>query len=257
MTDFGSQDHYVAVMKGILLSSCPGIQIVDLTHKVPPQNVKWAAFQLLAGYRYFQQDTLFLCVVDPGVGTERRVIYVEAGKWRFIAPDNGLLSWVLDHEKPTAIVDISAFAKEHSVSRTFHGRDVMAPVAAKILQGENPFKLGPTIDTYEKISFPEVKKYGATWMGEVLLIDRFGNLITNFSCAEIKPLANSSRVWFELPNVQETIRGLSDSYSSVPLGRFLAIEGSSGFVEISVREGNAAVKSGLEEGAGITLHFRT
>lgn len=258
LTDFGLTDHYVGAMKAVLLSWIPQAQIIDLTHGIPPQNIRLAAYHLLASYRYHPRGTMFICVVDPGVGSERKIIYMEAGGWHFIAPDNGLLSWMLTQETPTRIIDISHPSSiPLPVSKTFHGRDIMAPVGGRILGGEDPAHFGPTITSYEKIPFPLVNKMGAMWSGEVLAVDRYGNLVTNFRGAEIAPLANKSKIWIEMHNVPETIRGISDTYASVAPGKLLALDGSSGFVEISVRDGSAAQKTGLKEGSPLTLHFRT
>ncbi len=258
LTDFGLADHYAGSVKAVLHSWVPGVQVIDLTHEIPPQDVRTAAYHLLASYRYHPPQTLFLCVVDPGVGSDRKILYAEAGGWRFIAPDNGLLSWVLNQEQLGLLLDISHPASiPPPASPTFHGRDIMAPVAGRILGGENPAQFGQPIDRYEEIPFPVVDKTGAMWSGEVLTIDRFGNLITNFKTEEIAPLANKSKLWIELRGRAETIRGISDSYSSVAPGKILAIEGSSGFIEISLRDGNAANKTGLKTGDPITLHFRT
>lgn len=258
LTDFGLFDHYVGTMKGVLLAAEPEAQIIDLTHDIPPQNVRVGAYQLMASVQYHPKGTLFLCVVDPGVGSDRKIIYVEAGDWRFIAPDNGLLSWVLDRVPPKRIIDISnAPGLPKKPGQTFHGRDIMAPVAGRILKGEDPTAMGPTLSSFVKIPFPQVKKIGAMWTGEVIARDRYGNLISNFRSSDIAPFVSKAKIWIELNDRPDTIRGISTAYASVAPGKLVAIEGSTGFIEISVRDGNATQKTKLKEGDKLTLHFRT
>lgn len=258
LTDFGLDDHYVAAMKGVLLSALPGAQIVDITHKIEPQNVRQGAFHLLASYSYQAKGTLFICVVDPGVGSDRKILYVEAGGWKFIAPDNGLLAWVLERERPTTIIEINpSTALKGPISKTFHGRDVMAPVGARILAGEAPAAFGAPVTSYVKLRLPIVLKHGSMWQGEVLAVDVYGNLITNFLSEEVAPLAKSSKMWVEFDKTETTVRGLSDSYSAVDVGKPLAIEGSSGFIEISVNQRNAADELRLAVGDRVSIHFRT
>lgn len=258
LTDFGLSDHYAATMKGVILSHAPGVQFVDITHKIPPQNVRAAAYQLLASYRYHPAGTLFLCVVDPGVGSSRRLIYAEAGAWRFLAPDNGLLSWVFESEKPARVIDISnPPGLPPFPSRTFHGRDILAPVAGRMIHGEPPTNFGSATDTWGKLPFPPVNKLGSLWRIQVIAVDGFGNLVTNLRSDEVAPLAAKSKLWFELGAYPATLRGLSDTYTSVEPGRLLAVQGSAGFVEISVRDGNAAALTHLGPGDEISVNFRT
>lgn len=256
LTDFGLSDPYAGVMKGVLLKDWPEAQLVDITHDVPPQDVRNAAFQLLESYRYFPEGALFMCVVDPGVGSGRKIIYAEADGWEFLAPDNGLLSWVLEEAPPQRVyaLDIDKVVKG-PVSRTFHGRDIFAPAAARLLNGEEVESFAQPAKDWVKLPFPHVIKTGAMWMGEILAVDRFGNLITNFRTNEINPLAEKSRMWIEI-NEKATIRGLSESYAAVEPGKLLAIGGSAGFVEISVRDGNAARQTKLNVGSKISLYFR-
>ena len=257
LTDFGVADHFVATLKGTILSQAPGAVFVDITHEIPPHDVAAAAYQLLASYRYQPRGTLFLCSVDGGSG-QRRHLYVEAGGWRFLAPDNGLLSWVLDREKPTLILDITqAPGLPLSVGKTFAGRDVLATLAGRLLKGEPPSQVGSPTPSFEKLAFPGVEKNGALWRGRVIATDHFGNVITNLRSSELVPLAVTSKIWFEFGVPKTTVRGLSETYASVQPGRLLAVEGSAGFVEISVRDGNAAQATGLKPGDDIFVYFRT
>lgn len=257
LTDFGLSDHYVSDVKGVLLSILPEAQIVDITHNIPPQNIRAAAYQLLASYRHQPAGALFLCVVDPGVGSGRKIIYAEAGGWRFIAPDNGLLSWVLDTVKPQLLLQLNdSLPVKQPVSSTFHGRDVMAPVGARILAGKNPSEFGVPVNSYMKLPFPIVLKHGSMWQGEVLAVDGFGSLITNFRSSEVSPLASTSKMWVEFDKTSATIRGLSGAYASVEPGQPLALEGSGGFIEISVNQGSAASRLNLSIGDRVSIHFR-
>ncbi|MCB4756427.1 MAG: SAM-dependent chlorinase/fluorinase [Elusimicrobia bacterium] len=254
LTDFGSSDGYVGVMKGVILSIAPEARFVDLTHGIAPQDVRSAAFQLLAAYRYFPKGTLFLSVVDPGVGSNRRILYTEAGGWHFLAPDNGLLSWVLEEEKPELVLAVSkALTSGESLSRTFHGRDVFAPLAGRFLKGEKPTSWGSKVDDWARLPFPSVKKTGRRWTGEILAVDHFGNLITNIRNKDLSPVAEKGRIEIRLGKKAGVIKGLASTYNSVPTGRLLAIAGSAGFVEISQRDGNAAKKTGLNVGDPFTL----
>lgn len=257
LTDFGLTDHYVGAMKGALLSGFPNAQIIDLNHNVPAQNIRVAAFELLAGYKFQPKGAVFICVVDPGVGSDRGILYAEAGDWRFIAPDNGLLSWTLDELKPRRIFKIDPTRIGEKISSTFHGRDVMAPAAARILAGADPGSLGAAAESYVKLPFPVVLKHGSLWQGEVLVIDAYGNVVTNLRGSEVKPLAASSKLWIEFEKTQATVRGLSETYASAEPGKLIALEGSSGFIEIAVNQGNAASQTRLEIGDRVNAHFRS
>jgi S-adenosylmethionine hydrolase len=254
LTDFGLHDHYVGTMKGVLLSHSPEAQIVDINHNVEPQNVHAAAYELLSSHSYQPAGAIFICVVDPGVGTERSILLAHAGSWWFVAPDNGLLSWVFDLHKS---LEIYRVAVDPSASHTFHGRDVIAPIAARLAQGEPASSLGERVATWIKIPFPIVLKNGAMWQGEVIAIDDFGNLITNVKSDELRPYANASKLWIEFDDSATTIRGLSTSYADVDIGKLCALEGSSGFIEIAANQEDAADITGLLVGDRITFHFRT
>jgi S-adenosylmethionine hydrolase len=255
MTDFGWEDSYVGMMKGVILSSAPDAQLVDLTHGVPPQNIREGAYQLMTSYTHFPEGTYFLCVVDPGVGSQRRIILADAGKRTFIGPDNGLLSWVFAREKPDRVVDVSRGIGAKNIGATFHGRDIMAPVLGALLTGASAATLGSTLKEWVNLPFPAVTKSGSKWEGEILSVDRFGNLITNFPSADVAGFSSHAKVWFDLGEKTPTVRGLSPTYTSVDKGKPLAIAGSAGFVEIAVRDGSAAELTGLKEGSKISLSF--
>ncbi len=253
LTDFGLNDHYVGTMKGVLLSHLPDAQIIDINHNVEPQNVRAAAYELLSTHSYQPAESVFICVVDPGVGTARPILLARAGSWWFVAPDNGLLSWVFDRHKPSEIYRVPS---PPDASHTFHGRDIIAPVAARLKQGEPASTLGERVESYVKIPFPIVLKNGAMWQGEILAVDDFGNLITNVRSEEILPYAKASKLWIEFEESSSTIRGLSPSYGSVEVGNLCAVEGSDGFIEIAANQADAADITGLDVGDRITFHFR-
>src|SRR5688572_8160397 len=180
LTDFGTHDHYAGTMKGVILGICPDVTLVDITHGIPVHDVLTGALELAAAYRYFPSGTIFLAVVDPGVGSARRGVAVDAGNYRFVAPDNGVLTAVLRDTPPKRVVELTErrYARP-TVSRTFEGRDRFAPAAAWLAKGIQLSALGRTVTTYQHLDLP-VADIGDTLLaGVVLLVDRFGNLVSN------------------------------------------------------------------------------
>ncbi|OGR57298.1 MAG: hypothetical protein A2X36_14540 [Elusimicrobia bacterium GWA2_69_24] len=248
LTDFGSRDPYVGVMKGVLLGRAPGARIVDLCHEVPPQDVRMGALHLLAAAPFFPAGTLFVCVVDPGVGTARAVLWASDGRRQYLAPDNGLLSWTLRGAaglELRRVTNRSLFLPE--VSRTFQGRDVFAPVAAALAGGLSPEELGPRCVSCKRLPFPAVRRRGGAVRGEVIAVDGFGNAVTNIRAADLGPgKAFSAR------GVQ--FGALRESYASARPGRPLALTGSLGFVEFALRDGNLAESHDIR--IGEVVHAR-
>lgn len=260
-TDFGTADAYVGVMKGVILALDPTATIVDLTHQITPQSIRQAAFLLGTSYRFFPSGTIHVVVVDPGVGTDRRALLLVTPAARFLAPDNGVLSWVLrDHlgrppaEPGRVPVPPGCSAYQltnpeywlHPVSATFHGRDIFAPVAAHLSLGLPPEKLGPGVDDLAWLPTPGLTRQGDAIQGQVIATDRFGNLITNI---DAKALTGATRVLVEIKG--HRITHLERTYyqeDDPEAGRLLALVGSHGFLEIAVRDGNAAVE--LRAGVG-------
>ena len=259
-TDFGTEDAYVGVMKGVILGLNPEANIVDITHHVPPQSVEEGAFIIGSSHRYFPKGTVHAVVVDPGVGTSRNAVLLATPSAVFLAPDNGVLSYVLQegfHQKPGASEDLRAAPLPtegeaidlppnylayrltnsefwiHPVSSTFHGRDIFAPVAAHISLGVPPDRLGQRVQRLAWLPQQQPRWDGATLVGHVIHVDRFGNLITNIR-AGLLPSERSVEVEIQ----GRRISGLSDSYEAGE--RVLAIVGSHGNLEISVRNGSAA-----------------
>src|SRR5262245_21620336 len=192
LTDFGTRDHYAGTMKGVALGICPDITFVDISHHVPPHDVLAGALELAAAYKYFPAGTIFLVVVDPGVGSKRRGIAAEAGDYRFVGPDNGVLSAVFEEHAPKRVVELSErrYARP-SVSRTFEGRDRFAPAAAWLAKGIELVALGRPAGSVQKLDIPRATIAGERIAGQVLRIDRFGNLITNIDRRTFDRLAGA------------------------------------------------------------------
>ena len=234
LSDFGTHDPFVGAMKGVLLSKAPGLSIIDITHQIPPQDIQTAAFYLMAATPYMPKGTLFMCVVDPTVGTGRGIVWARTENHQFIAPDNGLISWVDQKERivEARFISNSSLFMEN-ISSTFHGRDIMAPVAAAIAKGLPEKKIGPLFPAYRRFPFPAPVKAGNRITGQVIAIDHFGNVVTN-----IKRDYLSARAVFNIAD--RMIKGLKLTYASVPEGEALALVGSFGFLEFSVRNGSFA-----------------
>lgn len=246
LTDFGTRDGYVAAMKAVIKDICPKATIIDISHEVAPQHIEEARFILWSVYRYFPSKTIFVCVVDPGVGTKRKIIAVKTRQYIFLSPDNGLLNCVLAESEVRQSVIIKNqkyFLK--NISSTFHGRDVFSPAAAHLANGINLASLGPfiSLEKPERV-FINVSPKG-DYQGTVIYIDRFGNLITNFQIKKIRPA--------EL-KIKEHLVYLQNTYGDVKEGELLALTGSSGLIEIAVRNGSA--KEMLYADYGMPLQLR-
>jgi S-adenosyl-L-methionine hydrolase (adenosine-forming) len=253
-TDFGMQDHFVASMKGVILSLCPRATIVDVSHEVAAHAVTEGAFVLDEAWRTFPKKTVHVCVVDPGVGSARRPVLVETGGHYFLGPDNGVLALVYEREKKHKVRQITNEKLfRQPVSRTFHGRDVFAPVAAHLALGGKPSSVGPVIEDYRKPpSFFPVHTGKRFWTGQILKVDRFGNLITNFSVAEFEGVRVRP---FELQVGTRTLTSLVGTYAEAPYGEPFVLVGSSGYLEVSLNQGHAAKFLGCEAGAPLELRI--
>lgn len=245
LSDFGTNDPFVGTMKGVLLSKNPGLGIIDITHHIPPQDIQTAAFFLMSSMLYMPKGALFLAVVDPTVGTGRGIIWARTKNYQFIAPDNGLISWVEEIEKieeARFINNTSLFLNR--ISSTFHGRDIMAPVAAAVAKGLAEEKIGPLFAGYRKFPFPHPKKTGNRVLGQIIAIDHFGNAIANIAQHHI-----NAKTIFTVSD--HLIKGLKLTYASVNEGSEMALIGSSGFLEFSVRNGNFARTFGVSIGTPV------
>ena len=249
LTDFGLRDHYVGTMKGVVLGICPDATLVDLSHDVPPHDVLGGALELAAAYRHFPPNTIFLIVVDPGVGSERRAVAVEAGGRRFVAPDNGVLSAVLEEHPPARVVELTEprYARP-VVSRTFEGRDRFAPAAAWLATGVDLSSLGRAAGELRRLVIPKPVVNGTTIAGEILRIDRFGNLISNIDRRSIEPASLDA---VEVRVGGQSIPRIVSTYAATGPGDICALFSSTDHLEIAVNGGSAAARLGLERGAPV------
>ncbi|MDX2075425.1 MAG: SAM-dependent chlorinase/fluorinase, partial [bacterium] len=268
LTDFGLDDIYDGVMKGVIKSICPDATLIDITHAIAPQHVRQAAFALMNSYSYFPKGTIFLVVVDPGVGTSRLPIAVEAGGYIFIAPDNGVLAYTLSHFPDKRIYELSSSQyRLPTVSNTFHGRDIFSPAAAHLANGVPLSQMGPELGDMIQLPLPELTIQETQIDGEVMHIDRFGNIITSIGQLHwvdshrlvLRPIFGDKG---NLPIestlarvvVNETeIYEIRVSYAESMRGDLVALVGSSSYLEIAVNQGNAAARLNVSVGDRIQL----
>jgi S-adenosylmethionine hydrolase len=250
-TDFGCADHFAGVMKGVILGICPRAQIVDITHECRAYDVSEAGFTIAQAYRYFPPKTVHVVVVDPGVGTERRPILVEAAGQLFVGPDNGVFAFVLSEQKSKVRALTNAKYFLQPVSQTFHGRDVFAPVAAHLANGIPPPRLGKPIEDFLRPrSLKPERTARRGWTGSVLKVDRFGNLITSFLAADFPRVMEGS---FEMAVGLRQVNQLAIHYEQFGPGEVFLIVGSSGYFEISAPQASAAKILGVAAGAPLEL----
>ena len=243
-TDFGTFSPYVAAMKGVILSINPQAQLLDLCHTIPPQDVRYAAWFLREALPYFPSEALHVVVVDPGVGTERALLYVEVGRCRLLVPDNGLWTW-LEEVGPRRIILLQERRWwRETVSNTFHGRDILAPVVARLSLGLEPGQLGPARETWVQLPWPVPEQHGAILEGEVLFVDDFGNLITN-----LRGSGETSIVQLGEQSISRWVR----SYGEASSGELVALISSGGWIEVAQVNGSAAAILGMGRGAKVRL----
>ncbi len=250
-TDFGSSDHYVGVMKGVILGIHPTARIVDICHQIGAFNIPEGGFTVAQAYPYFPRGTVHVVVVDPGVGTARRPILAEAAGQYFIAPDNGVLSMVYARQKHKVRAITSPKYRLEAVSRTFHGRDVFAPAAAHLAEGVPASRFGKLIVDYLRLDYDKpVRTARRAWTGAVLKVDHFGNLVTNFRPVDFPQVAAGR---FEMAVGMERIGRLAHNYAECGPGEAFVIEGSSGYLEVSLSQDSAARRLGCAAGAPVEL----
>jgi S-adenosylmethionine hydrolase len=258
LTDFGTEDAYVGVMKGAILSINPSAVVVDVCHYIDPQDVIEAAYLIKSSYRYFPRGTVHIIVVDPGVGGNRSIVAVEFSGHIFLAPDNGVLTFLMDEGEIDTIVRVENTQYFlNSISQTFHGRDIFAPVGSHISKGVPIEKLGPHLGMQDLIRLSIPKPYLSDkdeLIGTIISIDRFGNCISNINenCLN-KFVKNGSEKKLEIKIGKTVIKSLSRSYTDVRLGCPLAIIGSFGYLEIAMNCDNASRQLNVEKGDTITL----
>ncbi|MDX1600641.1 MAG: SAM-dependent chlorinase/fluorinase [Anaerolineales bacterium] len=267
LTDFGTTDTYVGVMKGVIARIAPDATVIDVTHSVPPGDVANGAFQLWKAVRYFPEDAIFVIVVDPGVGTERRPIGARWQNRQLIAPDNGILSYLLaqaDVEQSVELQD-PRFQLEN-ISTTFHGRDIFAPAGAHLAAGVPLQELGPALESLKRIRLPTFQRKGEQLQGEVVHIDQFGNLITSIGRIRADGELLHINPWLREDPPFVLTRGevraaledrpllqLDETFGDVPPGELVAYIGSEGLLEVAVNQGSAAERLGARVGDRVHL----
>jgi hypothetical protein len=235
LTDFGTADGFVGAMKGVVLSRAPDARVIDLTHEIPPHDVRCGAWALREASRTFPVNTIHVAVVDPGVGTERRPILVASRGQLYVGPDNGLLSLAAPRGDGDAFLLDQPALHRQEASRTFHGRDIFASVAGHLAAGLSKESCGTPISTWDCIEEPRPRKRGDSILGEVLHSDRFGNLVTNID----RDALQGDEDW-EVTLAERSVGPLRRTFGEVGPGEWVAYLGSGGFVEVAVREGQAA-----------------
>jgi S-adenosylmethionine hydrolase len=258
LSDFGDTDWFVGVVHGVLYSLAPEAHVADLGHAVPPGNIARAAFMLEAAAPDFPPLTVHLAVVDPGVGTDRRALAVAAHGQFFVGPDNGLLEWALcaPGAEAHALTETRFFRQP--VSRTFHGRDVFAPVAAGLARGEPLAAFGPLVSDPVRLPAHDPVRRGDALVGHVVFLDRFGNALTNLTAHAMERAfgAGADDAAFEVRLLDRRISGLARSYGDAPVGTLVAIVGSSGRLEIAQVGGAATLRLGIGEGDAVEVRRR-
>ena len=254
MTDFGLSDTYVGQMKGVIHSIAPSAHIIDLTHAISPQNIAQGAFLLGTSAPFFPEGSIFVSVVDPGVGTARRAIAIQTERHTFLAPDNGLLTTILQKEQVKRCISINITEKRYiltSVSSTFHGRDVFSPAAAHLAIGVPVQELGEESDPAgcTRIHIPDCTSSdsGHSWEGSVIFTDHFGNLVTSLDSEQL----DRSIQW--IVSAGELQLPLSATYGDVADQQPLAYRGSFGMIEIGIRNGNASELLGIKDGDRVNV----
>ena len=252
-TDYGTNDHLVGVLKGVILKINPDAQIIDITHQVTPFDLLDAALSIASAYSYFPPRSIHVVIVDPGVGTERRPILVSGQNHYFIAPDNGVLSGIYEKEHPVVVRHITS---EHyflqPVSKTFHGRDVFAPVAAWLSKNWQPASMGEEISDFKRFAMPKPKEADGLLKGVVLKVDAFGNLITNFRVDDL-PANAVEKGEVRLQIGSHPVTKFVPTFAQGAAGEAVAYIGSSGFLEVAMNKGSAARTLGLGRGTPVLL----
>ena len=251
-TDFGTSDHLVGTMKGVILNINPAARIVDLNHHVTPFDVLDGALSIANSYRYYPSRTIHVVIVDPGVGTNRRPLLVSGEKQYFIAPDNGVLSMIFDRESCLVRHITSEHYFLNPISPTFHGRDIFTPTAAWLSKAFQTEAFGEEISDYVRFTVPKAKPAGQMVKGVVLRVDAFGNLMTNLTAEDVPAAAVESGA-IKLSVGGKEVRKLLQTFALGTPGEPIAVFGSAGYLEIAVNRGSAARTLGANRGAEVTL----
>jgi S-adenosylmethionine hydrolase len=252
VSDFGTRDHYAGVMKGVVLTINPEVTIVDVSHELPAHDIPFAARELAATYRYYPPGTIFLVVVDPGVGSNRRGLAVEAGDWKFVAPDNGVLTAVLQETPAKKVVELTErrYARP-TVSRTFEGRDRFAPAAAWLTKGVQLIALGRQVQDYVMLDLPKARLDDAVLHGVVIRIDHFGNVVTNLDRRSCERLVDGGVVRLTVGG--QAIGRIVSTYAELAPGEIGALFGSTDQLECASNAARAADRLGVSVGDPVEL----
>jgi S-adenosylmethionine hydrolase len=252
LSDFGNRDHYAGTMKAVALGIAPDATFIDISHEIDPQDILGGALELAASFRFFPAGSIFVAVVDPGVGSNRRAIAAEAGGYRFVGPDNGLLTLALRALELPSVVELSdpRFALPH-ISSTFEGRDRFAPAAAWLARGVALTDLGSRVATLTQLSLPALHETATELRGEVLRLDRFGNAITNLSRRVLDAWRGEASLVIEAKST--IVAGVVRTYAEASPGSPCALFGSADYLEIAIPNGNAAARLGLDRGSVVTV----
>ncbi len=252
LSDFGTRDHYAGTMKGVVLGLCPDVTLVDVSHDIPAHDVLSGALELAACYRYFPAGTIFLVVVDPGVGSARRGLAAETADHRFVAPDNGVLSAVFAESPPRLVVELTErqYARP-TLSRTFEGRDRFAPAAAWLARGLRVSALGRPVSDYQRLALPEAVLSEDALRGVILQVDRFGNLISNIDRKTFDRLATAGGLEIQVDG--HAVATLVSTYADIPDGAVAALFGSSDRLEIAANAASAAAQLGASRGSVVLV----
>ena len=253
-TDFGSGSAYVAAMKGVILSINPAARLIDISHSIPAQDIRQAAIVLAAAAPWFPPDTIHVAVVDPGVGSARRILYARFGDQQFLAPDNGLLSLVARRAAASFVLGVNdpRYWRDE-VSPTFHGRDIFAPVAARLSLGLDPVLLGPAVHDMVELTWPEVKRMANRIEGSVRSIDSFGNLITDITTEMLAGVPTGEATTIRCDEHETS--GIFRTYADQPEMTLIALVGSSGFLELAIVGDSAAAMLGVRVGERVEVHW--
>ena len=253
-TDFGTGSHYVAAAKGVILALNPEVRILDLSHDIPAQDLRQAAFFLASALPYFPPETLHVVVIDPGVGGQRSILYVELANVRLLVPDNGCWSWLIEggRRRPRVIRLTEKRFWRSRISATFHGRDIFAPVAANLSLGLDPRELGPIVADWVRLDRPAARHAANGFTGEVLFVDRFGNLITNIPGEALTLDDRPKRVRVASVEVPRFVH----TYSDAELGELIALVSSADWLEVAVNQGDAARQLGVGIGTPVTIEWQ-
>lgn len=250
LTDFGVTDGFVGTMKGVIMSINPGAKIIDISHDIPSQDIDAGAFVLYSSYRYFPEGSIHVIVIDPGVGSQRKILAVQSNDYFFIAPDNQVLKYILDSDETLTVFEVlnKQFFLSH-VSQTFHGRDIFAPVAAHLSNNVPIIQLGQKTNIFDrgKIDHPKIVTSGI--LGKIIYIDKFGNLVTNITEQMIRKPIKSIQLG------KTKITQLSKAYCDADFHQPLAFIGSSGHLEIAVRNGNAREQLAVERDVRVQIEM--